>query len=229
MSVISNPAKAIELIQSKQLLVYDFDGVLADSVEVKTEAFAEIYKSYGSSVVNKVVDHHRRNGGMSRFEKFRHYHNIFLQQDIDEKMVEELSQSFSKTVVDKVIASPEICGSDRFIKQYNRRLGCISVINSATPTDEVKKIVSERGIFDSFDAIYGSPNSKTDNLLSIREDFSIDFDKGVFFGDAESDFKAAQSIGMDFIGIGSTIAKLLNDVDGQWFVFDDFIELVDGD
>ena len=56
-------------------IIFDFDGVIAQSVEVKTEAFADMYKEYGKAVVNKVVQHHEDNGGMSRFEKFRLYHN----------------------------------------------------------------------------------------------------------------------------------------------------------
>ncbi len=226
MSIISDPLRAIDLIQSKKLLVFDFDGVLADSVEVKTEAFAELYKPYGDRVAEMVVQHHRENGGMSRFEKFRHYHGTFLNKQIDEEGVGQLSKAFSKIVVDKVIASPEIPAAGSFLNQYCKP-NIISIINSATPTDEIKRIAYERGISDIFDGIYGSPNSKADNLITMSKTLPIKLNEGIFFGDAESDFKAAQATGMDFIGIGKTMEKLLENVDGEWFVFDDFSELVD--
>ena len=51
-------------------IIFDFDGVIAESVNVKTEAFASLYEPYGKDVVNKVEQHHLANGGVSRFEKF---------------------------------------------------------------------------------------------------------------------------------------------------------------
>ena len=55
-------------------IIFDFDGVIADSVQVKTDAFAALYKPYGPDIVKKVVEHHEANGGMSHFEKIRLYH-----------------------------------------------------------------------------------------------------------------------------------------------------------
>ena len=47
-------------------LFFDFDGVIADSVGCKTDAFREIYLSFGEDVASKVVVHHLNNGGVSR-------------------------------------------------------------------------------------------------------------------------------------------------------------------
>ena len=55
-------------------LFFDFDGVIADSVEVKTDAFAELFNDEGLEVQQKVIDHHRNHGGMTRREKFQHYY-----------------------------------------------------------------------------------------------------------------------------------------------------------
>ena len=52
-------------------IIYDFDGVICDSVNVKTEAFAKIYSEYGHSIVSKVVDYHNLHGGISRYEKIQ--------------------------------------------------------------------------------------------------------------------------------------------------------------
>ena len=37
-------------------IIFDFDGVIAESVQVKTDAFSSIYKPYGKDVVDKVVN-----------------------------------------------------------------------------------------------------------------------------------------------------------------------------
>jgi len=59
-------------------IIFDFDGVIVESVQVKTDAFAEIYNPFGKEIVQKVVKHHKANGGISRFEKFELYHRNFL-------------------------------------------------------------------------------------------------------------------------------------------------------
>ena len=61
-------------------IIFDFDGVIAESVQVKSDSFAALYKPYGLDIVKKVVEHHEANGGMSRFYKFRLYHESFLNQ-----------------------------------------------------------------------------------------------------------------------------------------------------
>ena len=54
-------------------IVFDFDGVIAESVQVKTNAFAELYGPFGNDVVQKVISHHEANGGVSRYEKIKYY------------------------------------------------------------------------------------------------------------------------------------------------------------
>ena len=39
-------------------IIFDFDGVLAESVEVKTKAYALIFQEEGKEVVRQIVDFH---------------------------------------------------------------------------------------------------------------------------------------------------------------------------
>ncbi len=92
-------------------IIFDFDGVIAESVQVKTDAFAEIYQSYGQYIVQKVIEHHITNGGISRFEKFKLYHKEFLGINLTELEVEKLAKKFSKLVMEKVISAPYVKGN----------------------------------------------------------------------------------------------------------------------
>ena len=80
-------------------IIFDFDGVIAESVQIKTEAFASLYNQYGTNVINKVIDHHEENGGMSRFEKIKFYHTSYLNKMISDDEINELANQFSKLVV----------------------------------------------------------------------------------------------------------------------------------
>ena len=46
-------------------IAFDFDGVLVESVDVKTRAYARMFEEYGADIVSKVVDYHMGNGGVS--------------------------------------------------------------------------------------------------------------------------------------------------------------------
>ena len=52
-------------------IIFDFDGVIAESVHIKSSGFSDLYKPYGTEIVKRVVKHHAANGGMSRFKKIR--------------------------------------------------------------------------------------------------------------------------------------------------------------
>ena len=182
-------------------LIFDFDGVLVDSVHVKTTAFAALYHSYGAEVEAKVVAHHLHYGGMSRYDKFRHYHAEYLGTPLDDDGVMTLAEAFAQQVVDQVVAAPEIPGADAFLQWHARRQLCF--VNSATPEQELRQIIQRRNWEHHFTQILGAPRSKADNLHLILEQYRFDARRCLFFGDAFSDFTAAQTHHVPFIGVVS--------------------------
>jgi len=211
--------------ENKRFYIFDFDGVLVDSVEIKTEAFSALYASYGDEVVKRVITHHRKNGGMSRFDKIRHYHSNFLDEKLSDANVIEISNIFSSLVVEKVVAAREIPGASMFLDQHCTSDSCC-ILNSATPAIEVNKIVERRNLGKYFQGIYGSPDSKIQNIEAASGLFNIDMDEAVFFGDAKSDFEAALHYGIDFIGIGSYMKNYLADSGLEYMVFNNFQEMM---
>ena len=209
-----NIKKVKKIIESKSTFVFDFDGVLADSVGIKTWAFVELYKSYGPEVCEKVKNHHLKNGGMSRFDKFELYHKTFLNTHLSKNGMKELCKKFSNLVINAVINSPEILGVNNFLENYciNNKL---SFVNSATPTGEIKKIIKKRDMDKYFTSVYGSPASKIDNLKDIFFRYNVDSNQTIFFGDAIADFKAAEITGCTFIGIGSEIEEYFNTLNSE--------------
>ena len=161
---ISN--KIDSLIHNKKLFVFDFDGVIADSNHIKTEAFKEIFKKYGHQIVQKVQDHHVKNASMTRYEKFRYYHKNFLNTELTELEIKNMGEKFSDIVLDKIIHSPEIKGCKSFLEQLIH-LGKKCAINSATPHEEIKTIIEKRKLSDFFEKVYGSPSSKVEILESL--------------------------------------------------------------
>ena len=182
-----------------QAFFFDFDGVLVDSVEVKTEAFAILFESFGPEVRDKVVDHHRRNGGMTRKDKFRHYYKEFLKKELDDAEMGRLCHIFSALVVKKVIAAPEIPGAEAFLAKWHNKVDCFVI--SATPDNEIEVILKRRGLNKYFREIRGSSHTKNQNLEDLLNKYGLKSEKCLFFGDAGSDYQAALMNRVPFIGI----------------------------
>jgi phosphoglycolate phosphatase-like HAD superfamily hydrolase len=182
-----------------QALFFDFDGVLADSLEVKTRAFARLFEPFGPEIVSQVEDHHRRHGGMTRVDKFRHYYAEFLGQPLSEAGLAELCRRFARLVVDEVVAAPEIPGVEAFVRAHYEKVPCFII--SAAPETELREIVQRRGYARYFRQVRGAPSSKKDNLAAVLGEYGFAPARCWFFGDAESDYRAAQACGVQFLGV----------------------------
>ncbi len=187
-------------LESKNLLIFDFDGVLVDSVNIKTEAFAALFEPFGPEIREKVVNHHQLNGGMSRYEKFTYYYETFMGQKLAPKVHADLNTRFSQLVKDRVLSAAEIPGAGPFLSHYASGKACF--VCSATPETELRDIVDGRGLARFFAGVYGSPSSKADIIARILRERGAEPAAAVFFGDAINDLVAAQSCGVDFVGIG---------------------------
>lgn len=180
-------------------IFWDFDGVIADSVNVKTDAFYEMYLPYGKEVADKVRRYHLDNGGMSRFDKFRYYQESLLGETapIPDAIVDELAKTFSDIVLEKVVNAPYIKGVEAVLADMQGRVN--NYIITGTPTQEMKDIVEKRGIMHYFDGIYGSPEKKDYWVNYLIEKYGLNRNESLFIGDALSDQKAASKNNIYFI------------------------------
>lgn len=179
---------------------FDFDGVILDSVDVKTKAFAKMFRPYGPSIEKSVVEYHLNNGGVSRFDKFRYYYEVLLKKPITEEIITDLSMHFSNLVVEGVIASPFIPGAKESLA-FLKEKGIPSYIVSGTPDEEINLIVEKKGLKEYFEEIHGSPRKKGEICREIINRKRYNPQNCLFVGDAMSDYDAAFKNGICFRGI----------------------------
>ncbi|MEI7492868.1 MAG: HAD hydrolase-like protein [Bacteroidota bacterium] len=176
--------------------IFDFDGVIAESVDVKTKAFQKMYNKYGEDLVQKITEHHKNNGGISRFTKFQLY-NSWVGINISPEHIQKMSIEFSRLVKIDVVNSPEVTGAtDFFIKMFNHYR---FYIVSGTPMQEIIEIASERNIDKFFKNIYGSPETKGFWVNHILTSCNLIRNNTVFIGDAIADYLAAVENQIHFI------------------------------
>jgi phosphoglycolate phosphatase-like HAD superfamily hydrolase len=192
---------------------FDFDGVIVDSLGIKAEAFGSLFEGYGQEVVDKVIDYHLTNGGVSRYEKFKYYYANLIHEEITPEIMDELDRLYSSRVVEKVVAAAEIDGVVDFMRERNSE-GKLCFVVSATPQEEIRRITRLKGIDRIFKEVVGSPKKKSQNLGYLLEKYSIERDEAVFFGDAKSDYEAALENGVDFVGVADEKNRELAAIDG---------------
>jgi len=188
-------------------IIFDFDGVVAESVQVKTDAFMELYILYGQDVVQKVRKHHEFNGGMSRYEKIKYYHKTFLDITLTQEEIMQLANQFSKLVVDRVIKAPYVQGVLEYIIKNHKKYKLF--ISTGTPNGEINTILKERGIAKYFTGVYGSPDKKNIHLDHIMMSFNLKPDEIIFYGDSKTDLDAAQKMNVECILIKNQYNKNL--------------------
>ena len=161
-----------------RVLIYDFDGVICDSVEIKTEAFQELFKHNGIEIQSQIKKYHLSNGGVSRFEKIRHIEKIFLGNKISPVDLAIKANQFSEMVKEKVINSNYILGALEFISKKAKQGK--QYICTGTPENEMIEILEERGIKILFDGIFGSPKPKSEILNSHHNynNYNLDLHRG---------------------------------------------------
>jgi len=186
------------MLKKYDAIVFDFDGVLVESVDVKTRAFAALYAEYGEDIVEKVMAYHIQHGGVSRFDKFKHYHENLLDKPLTKEEEIVLGDRFSQYVEDAVVAAEYVKGAYEFLEQYYREIPFF--VASATPDEELKRIVARRKMTNYFVSVHGSPTKKANIIKDILTKYGFSQDRVLMVGDAISDYEGAIDAGVNFIG-----------------------------
>jgi phosphoglycolate phosphatase-like HAD superfamily hydrolase len=179
-------------------IIFDFDGVVVESADIKTRAFFALYEEHGPAVLEAALAHHRANGGISRRKKIRHIHRRHLGIDLDDDALEALCRRFSELVEDAVVACDWVPGAEAFLEAHHRRMALFVV--SGTPHEELLRIIDRRGIRRYFVEIFGSPPEKPPTIRSILSRHRLDRNRVLFVGDATTDHAAAAETGLGFVG-----------------------------
>lgn len=182
-------------IASFKALFFDFDGVIKDSVEVKSDAFYYLFFSFGKELALRVKKHHEYNGGMSRYDKLPIYLK-WAEQPTDEITIEKYASKFSQMVSQRVIDSPWVCGVlDYLQNKCNKHFYLVS----ATPQEEIELILKVLNIDSQFEEIVGSPTEKGVAIGNIMNQYHLLPNDCVMIGDAKSDYKAAIENSISFV------------------------------
>jgi len=189
-------------VKGIKAVIFDFDGVLVESVDIKTKAFAKMYQQYGSEIEKSVIDFHLAHGGVSRNEKLRYYEERLLGRHLSLEKENLLAKTFSDMVKTDVIKAPFVPGAEQFLLSYHQRLALFVV--SGTPHEELYDILAKRDMLKYFLSVYGAPYRKFEAIENILMLYGFDGQSVVMVGDSRTDYEEAMIAGINFIGRSST-------------------------
>lgn len=175
--------------------IFDFDGVIKDSVKVKSEAFVQLYASEGKEFQKKVEEYHLANGGISRYVKFKVW-NEWLGRSTSEEAIDELAKNFAQLVIDNVVASPFVVGAIEALKSASEN--ALTFLATGTPDAEIDLILSKLELCQFFMEVHGSTRKKSVIVKDILERHHLASSDVLFIGDAGTDYHAALDNCVDF-------------------------------
>ena len=179
--------------------IFDCDGVILDSNAIKSEAFHATVCDESPALADQFVEYHKANGGISRYVKFAWFYRELANCPAVEQAakVEAALVRYASIVRAQLLQcplTPGVLDCLQFFAAHN--VPCY--VNSGGDQAELREVFATRGLDRWFAGIYGSPATKHDNLAQLQSQHAMPL-PGVFFGDAKSDYLAAQAFGLDYI------------------------------
>lgn len=185
-----------ESLRSASVVFWDFDGVIKESVTVKSVAFERLFLPYGRELATRVRQHHEVHGGVSRFEKMPIYLG-WAGEPATPEQIQRFCDRFAQGVRQAVIDAPWVPGVREYLAGNDRQQRFVLV--TATPQEEMQQILSALGIIHHFREVHGSPTTKAAAVRDVLQRWQCPADKALVVGDSETDLEAAAASGVPFL------------------------------
>ena len=186
-------------------VVFDFDGTLVLSNDIKHEGFFIIAREFsgGADKMERILS---SNLFGTRYDIFHQF--CTEEYSGNDTLIANLVRRYTEWCEEMIVNCPERAGAGDVLTEL--RQSAISLhISSATPVEALRSIVHRRFPEGLFDSIHGAPEKKGDALRTIMALHRVSPHEVVMVGDGMEDYQAANEVGCKFAGIGEgTLSKI---------------------
>ena len=188
-------------------LVFDFDGVIVPSEQIKVDGYSLIFSEFGEEVPQAaVIAEARREFADGKGNRFDIIRGIFKRLGVSEGLEEKVSmyvQRYGKLVQGRIEALSVNAATRATLERLAAM--CPLYINSNNPDEALQNTLRSLDVEKYFKAVYGSSHTKVENFKTIAQREGVQATDMVFIGDGEGDRNAAQEFGCEFIGIATEL------------------------
>ncbi len=197
----------LQMLDNYKVILWDFDGVLMDSNSTRDFGFEKVLANYPKESVDQLMVFHRKNGGLSRYVKFRYFFENILNQRVTDEEIIELSNEFS-IIMKSLLMNPQLIIEDsmNFVKLQFKK-GMRMHIVSGSDQEELRYLCKELQIARYFISIHGSPTPKNQLVKDLIEANGYIKKEVVLIGDSINDFEAAEANNIGFSGYNNEYLK----------------------
>jgi phosphoglycolate phosphatase-like HAD superfamily hydrolase len=189
-----------------KVILFDFDGVILDSMPIRDYGFRKIFENYPSELVEDFIKYHRENGGLSRFYKIEYFYKNLLKEDISQEKILKYAETFSEIMKKELTNSKYLIQETlRFIEENFKKMSFHVV--SGSEQNELRYLCKELNISKYFKSIEGSPTHKNDLVKGILHKENYSLDEVILIGDSINDYNAALENGLKFYGFNNESLK----------------------
>ena len=178
-------------------ILWDFDGVLINSNEVRTSGFWVVLTDYPKEQVSQLIDYHKANGGLSRYVKFRYFFETVRGERIEQERLDLFCKQFSDIMKSKLTDKKLLISETvNFIVKNHVRYNMHIV--SGSDEEELKWLCDFFNISQYFKSIHGSPTPKDELVYTILRLNNYTKKDCILIGDSINDYQAAYKNKIDF-------------------------------
>jgi beta-phosphoglucomutase-like phosphatase (HAD superfamily) len=178
------------------VLVFDMDGVLLQSNQIKHEAMLDLFEM-DEAQRQAVASYNLGTGGVPRRQKFAHIWAEILGRPYGPAVEGALADAYERALGRRLLEVPLVEGVQAFIESC--ALPCH--VCTAAPEREAREVLSRRGLAGQFERIFGAPTTKQEALAAITRIARCAPERILFFGDSFADLEAARAAGCRFVGV----------------------------
>ncbi|MFA6136947.1 MAG: HAD hydrolase-like protein [Sulfurimonas sp.] len=194
-------------------ILWDFDGVILDSMKIKGDGFKELFKEYDEEHLQLIEKYHYENGGVSRFEKIKYFFNSILGQEISKEMVEEFALKFAIIIEQKLYDKSNLMKETLHFIENNYRKYNFHIVSGAEH-NELNELCKYFELSKYFKSIDGSPTKKEVLVKNVLEKYEYKKEETALIGDAMTDYYASAANEIKFYGFNNpNLRKFENYID----------------
>lgn len=169
------------------VIILDFDGVIVESNNIKTEVFEDIFRAWPEHF-DAMMAYHHEHVSVTRFEKFKYLQSRLGIQSSD--FVAGIAAEFSRRMLERMKGVAEVPGAAHFLRRFSSLLPLY--LASVTPEEELAAILDLRGYRHYFRGVYGCPPwTKPAAIGDILLREKAPPERALFIGDSAGDQRAA--------------------------------------
>ena len=190
-----------------KVLLWDFDGVILDSMPIRAKGFEKVLTGYPVDQVEELMKFHNENGGLSRYVKFRHFYEVIRKESVTEEEVLRLASLFSEIMLEN-LAKRELLINDAVEFIEANYSSSVMHIVSGSDGNELRLICKLLQLSPYFLSIHGSPTPKKQLIQNLLQEYGYNKEDVVLIGDSWNDFDAAEFAGISFYGYNNPELKM---------------------